>query len=110
MWTALLSSWLLASVAHADPKDDARRHFAAGLEAAAGADYRRAIQEFLLAQAAFPHPSTVYNIAKAYADSGDNDLAVEYYRRYQQLVPSQSDAIEPIIQSLSAPPPSAVVT
>ncbi|MEO0602397.1 MAG: TonB-dependent receptor [Myxococcota bacterium] len=110
MWTALLSSWLLASVAHADPKDDARRHFAAGLEAAAGADYRRAIQEFLLAQAAFPHPSTVYNIAKAYADSGDNDLAVEYYRRYQQLVPSQADAIEPIIQSLSAPPPSAVVT
>ncbi len=108
MWTALLSSWLLASVAHADPKDDARRHFASGLEAAAGADYRRAIQEFLLAQAAFPHPSTVYNIAKAYADSGDNDLAVEYYKRYQELVPEQADAVAPIIAALTAPPPATV--
>jgi len=108
MWTALLSSWLLTSVAHADPKDDARRHFAAGLEAASGADYRRAIQEFLLAQAAFPHPATVYNIAKAYADSGDNELAVEYYRRYQELVPDQADAVAPIIAALTAPPVAPV--
>ncbi|MEN0068309.1 MAG: TonB-dependent receptor [Myxococcota bacterium] len=105
MWTALLSSWLLMSVAHADPKDDARRHFAAGLQAASDQNYAEAIQQFLAAQRAFPHPSTVYNIAKAYADSGDNDKAVEYYQRYQQLVPEQADAIAPIIAALTAPPP-----
>src|SRR5688572_10722471 len=78
---ACLASWW-PTTALADPKDDARRHFAAGLAAASAGDYEIALQRFLAAQAAYPHPATLYNIARSYSDLNDTANALTYYRLY----------------------------
>ena len=69
--------------AHADPKDDARRHFIAGLDAAKRQEFQAALDEFLLAQAAFPHPATAFNIAKSYTDLQTYAQPIRWSRAYQ---------------------------
>ncbi|MEZ4239922.1 MAG: TonB-dependent receptor [Myxococcota bacterium] len=99
--------------AHADPRDDARRHFATALDAVGRGDYDLAIAEFKAANEAFPLPQTLYNIGKAYADSGDLDNALSYYRQFRAAAPDSASLIDPIIANLerrvaanAAPPPS----
>jgi hypothetical protein len=46
----LLLLLAMGGVAQAEPRDDARRHFAAGLQAAKTGDYQGALDEFLAAQ------------------------------------------------------------
>ncbi len=92
----------LSLPAHADPKDDARRHFAAGLEAARSGEYEVALQRFLAAQNAYPHPATLYNIARAYADMEDLENALAYYRLYQDAAPDKAADVDPVIQVLEA--------
>lgn len=88
--------------AFADPKDDARRHFVAGLGYAEKKDYQAALDEFLLAQEAWPHPSTLYNIARSYADLGDLDKALEYYRLFADAAPERKEDVAPVIAVLEA--------
>ncbi|MEQ1568230.1 MAG: TonB-dependent receptor [Myxococcota bacterium] len=90
------------TIAHADPKDDARRHFAAGLEAAKAGDYEIALQRFLAAQDAWPHPATLYNIAKAYTDLDDLPNALAYYRMYSDADPEHAADVQPVIAVLEA--------
>ena len=92
----------LSTPAFADPKDDARRHFAAGLEAARQGEYEVALQRFLAAQNAYPHPATLYNIARAYADMEDLENALAYYRLYQDAAPEKAADVDPVIQVLEA--------
>lgn len=99
--TVLLAG-LMSREAHADPKDDARRHFLAGLEAAAKQDYQTALAEFLEAQSSWPHPATAYNIARSYADLQNYPEAVAWYRLYQEMAPEKADAVEPEIAALEA--------
>lgn len=98
----VLMAGLLSRDALADPKDDARRHFVAGLEAAARQDYQTALQEFLEAQASWPHPATAFNIARSYADLQNYPEAVSWYRRYQEMAPDKADSVEPAIAALEA--------
>lgn len=93
---------LVATPAHADPKDDARRHFAAGLAAAQEGDYEIALQRFLAAQEAFPHPATLFNIARSYSDLDDLQNALTYYRLYRDAAPDKAPEIDPVIQVLEA--------
>lgn len=93
---------LLPSIAHADPKDDARRHFAAGLQAAQGENFEVALQRFLAAQQAFPHPATLYNIAKSYTDLDDLPNALTYYRLFRDASPQAAGEVDPIIAVLEA--------
>ncbi|MCB9675711.1 MAG: TonB-dependent receptor [Alphaproteobacteria bacterium] len=93
---------LLPATALADPKDDARRHFGAGLEAAQRGEYEIALQRFLAAQNAYPHPATLYNIARAYADMEDLENALAYYRLYQDAAPDKAADVDPVIQVLEA--------
>jgi len=100
----LLSVLLLAlSVqALAEPKDDARRHFRAGLSAAADGDFDIALQRFLAAQEAFPHPATLYNIAQTYLDLDDPRNALTYFRQYRDQEAEKQAQIDPMIQVLEA--------
>ena len=105
---ALLSGIPLA---HAEPKDDARRHFQAGLLAAQNHEYQRALEEFLAAQSAWPHPSSLYNIGRSYADLGDLPNAISYYELYRAAAPDRAADVEPLIavyrarlQQAAAPP------
>ena len=101
--SALVAACLLASnVAHADPKDDARRHFGAGLEAARTGNFEVALQRFLAAQEAYPHPSMLYNIAKAYTDLDDLPNALAYYRLFRDASPERAADVDPIITVLEA--------
>lgn len=81
----------------ADPRDDARRHFASGLSAAANNDYRTAADEFLAAYGAIPHGASAFNIARAFEDLDEFDDALFWYRKFQEHLPDRaSEADGPI--------------
>jgi outer membrane cobalamin receptor len=102
-WSVLgLVMLFWSTPAWADPKDDARRHFAAGLKAAQEGDYEIALQRFLAAQEAWPHPATLYNIAKAYTDLEDLPNALIYYRLYRDAAPEKAADVDPIVAVLEA--------
>lgn len=97
-----LGGLTVATLAHAEPKDDARRHFRSGLEAVQAEDYDLALQHFLAAQEAYPHPSTLYNIARVYADMGDLSNALQYYRLYRDEQVEDGIDVDPVIQAIEA--------
>lgn len=101
-WGIALVLLLAAPAAWAEPKDDARRHFVAGLEAAAQGDYQTALDRFLAAQAAYPHPATLYNIARSYTDLGDYEKALEYFRLYRDAAPEKAADVDPVIAVVEA--------
>ncbi len=92
----------LPLTAIADPKDDARRHFAAGLASAQEGDFEIALQRFLAAQEAYPHSATLYNIAKAYQDLDDDVNALTYYRLYREAKPDSAKSVDPVIAAMEA--------
>lgn len=97
-----LALLLVAAPAFADPRDDARRHFAAGLEAARGGDYELALERFEAAQAAYPHPATLYNIARSQQDLGRDAEALDTYRLVAAADPTRAEEVAPIIAVLEA--------
>ncbi len=96
-----LALWL-PTTAWADPRDDARRHFTAGLEAAQEGEYEVALQHFFAAQDAFPHPATLFNIARAYYDLGDLPNALTYFRLFQDADPTKAGDVAPTIAAIEA--------
>lgn len=98
----LLLGLLVPSIASAAPKDDARRHFVAGYEAAQAKDFDTALEEFLIAQELYPRPAGYYNIARAYADLGNVPAAIENYRLFQSAAPDKADEVAPLIAVLEA--------
>ena len=92
----------MLQTAQAEPKDDARRHFLAGLSYAQQQNYEEALAEFLKAQEAWPHPNTLYNIAKSYADLGNIEKSLEYYRLYRSAAPDKAGDVDPVIAVLEA--------
>lgn len=92
----------LSGVAEAAPKDDARRYFIAGLQAAQAQEYQTALDNFLRAQAAYPHPATLYNIARAYTDLGDLEQAISYYELFAAADPEKAEDVAPVVDVLRA--------
>ncbi len=93
---------LVPTVAFADPKDDARRHFVEGLESAKARQYEVALQHFLAAQEAYPHPSTLYNIARTYQDLDDLTNALSYYKLFADAAPDKAGDVTPVIAVIEA--------
>jgi hypothetical protein len=61
---------LSTGAALADARTEARSHFKKGMDAIANGRYEDGIVELKRANEILPHPSVVYNIARAYAESG----------------------------------------
>ncbi len=101
-WIALAVASLSTSVAVAGEKEEARRHFRAGMEAMKAGDYDRAVVELKAADEILHHPNVTYNIARAYAESGDLPSAIEYYRRYLAENPPDKDDVEVVVKTLEA--------
>lgn len=99
---ALALALALPRAAWADPKDDARRHFLEGLDAARAGQYEVALQHFLAAQEQYPHPSTLYNIARAYQDLDDLPNALAYYRLFRDAAPDKAADVTPVIAVIEA--------
>ncbi len=98
----VLLGLLLSTAAHAEPKDDARRHFRAGLAAVEAQDYDTALQHFLAAQEAYPHHATLYNIARVYGDMGDLSNALQFYRLYRDEAIEGAIDVDPVISAIEA--------
>ena len=100
---ALLALALLApGTAHAEPRDEAKRLFLAGLENAREGRYEVALEQFLEAQDIYPHPATVYNIARAYYDMGQLEESLGWFELYQASAPDKADEVAPLIASVNA--------
>ncbi len=98
----VLGLLLVASPAVAGEKEEARRHFKAGMEAIANGQYEKGIAELKAAYEIVPHPNVLYNIARAYAESGDLESAVGAYRKYLAENPPDKDEVEAVVRSLEA--------
>lgn len=97
---AVLALLLTSRGAWADAKDDARRHFLAGLAAAQEKRYQEALDEFLEAQSLYPHPATVFNIARSYSDLQNWEMALEYYRIYLDMAPEKRAELAPTVAAI----------
>lgn len=102
---------LIATPAHAAPKDEARRAFNDGLELIAAGDYLAGIEQFEKAYALVPHPAVLYNIGRAYADAGLYAEAIETFELYVATEPIDRAEVEGFIATLQSriavyePPP-----
>src|SRR5688572_2817569 len=86
LW-ALALTIVLASTAHADVRTEARRHFRAGMALISQGHVDKNIRELEAAYEILPHPNVLYNIARAYAESGRYNEAVGYFERYIESDP-----------------------
>jgi iron complex outermembrane receptor protein len=97
----LLGIVLLSSRgARADERTEARAHFKKGMAAIAEGKYDVGIEELKSAYDILPHPNVLYNIARAYVDTGDLDNAVLYYNRYLEGAPKDRDEVAQIVSGL----------
>ena len=99
---ALGLALLAPSVAHAAPKDEARRAFNEGLELIAAGDYLGGIDKFQKAYDLVPHPAVLYNIGRAYADAGLYPEAIETFELYLATEPIDRSEVEGFIATLQA--------
>jgi outer membrane receptor for ferrienterochelin and colicin len=99
---ALLGLSLSARVAHAGEKEEARRHYKAGMEAIQNGQYDKGVEELKAAYDILPHPNVLYNIARAYAESGDLEKALETYRQYLTFNPPDKDEVEGVVRAIEA--------
>jgi outer membrane receptor for ferrienterochelin and colicin len=98
-FAALLTS---ATGALADARTEARGHFKKGMEAITNGRYEDGVAELKRAYEILPHPNVLYNIARAYAEAGDLENSVLYYRRYLDGNPSDRDEVAQIVGNLEA--------
>src|SRR6516225_10629744 len=99
----LLGAILLsASGALADARTEAKAHFKKGMAAIAEGKYEEGISELQRAYEILPHPNVLYNIARAYAESGDLEGAVANYKKYLEGNPPDRDEVSQIVANLEA--------
>ncbi len=97
---ALGAVLLLSRGAAADERTEARAHFKKGMAAIAEGHYDVGIEELKSAYDILPHPNVLYNIARAYVDTGDLDNAVAYYKKYLEGAPKDRDEVAIVVQNL----------
>lgn len=86
--------------ARADERTEARAHFKKGMAAIAEGHYDVGIEELKSAYDILPHPNVLYNIARAYVDTGDLEDAIAYYRKYLEGDPKDRDEVAQMVANL----------
>ncbi len=92
----------VARPAFADARTEARAHFKKGMEAISAGKYEDGVAELQKAYALLPHPNVLYNIARAYAEAGELEKAVEYFKKYVEGNPPDKEEAQAIITNLEA--------
>jgi tetratricopeptide (TPR) repeat protein len=89
-----IGRWLLAALialgaatAHADNRDDAKKHFQAGKRHHDAGEWDAALGDYLQAYQLDPSPAFLFNIGQVYRLKGDRDKALDYYQRYLEAAP-----------------------
>lgn len=93
---------LLARPALADARSEARAHFKRGMDAISAGKYDDGISELEKAYQILPHPNVLYNIGRAYAESGDLEKALEYFKKYLDTNPPDSEETQATVKTLEA--------
>lgn len=104
-----------APSASADARTEARAHFKKGMDAIAAGRFDEGIPELEKAYEILPHPNVLYNIARAHAEAGNLEKAIDYYKRYLETNPPDKDETQAVLKGLEArlkkpepePPPPA---
>ncbi|MFO0660904.1 MAG: tetratricopeptide repeat protein [Polyangiaceae bacterium] len=105
-WKALLGVMVAAGVlgasapAWADARTEARKHFKAGMDLLARGSYDKGVEELKKAYEILPHPNVLYNIGRAYAESGDLENAIAAYKQYLAESPQDADDVSKIVAQL----------
>ena len=86
----------------ADPRTDARRHFARGMELIAEGKQLEGIEALEQAYRILPHPNVMYNIARAWLDAGYYDEAIESFRIYLESDPPDREEVLQMIRDIRA--------
>ena len=98
----LLFAALGGSVAQADVRTEARRHFRHGMQLIQDGSLEEGIAELRVAYDTLPHPNVLYNIARAYADAQEYENALEYFERYLASDPPDREEVQDIIRAVEA--------
>jgi outer membrane receptor for ferrienterochelin and colicin len=93
---------LSASGAFADERTEAKAHFKKGMQSIAEGKYEEGISELQRAYEIKPHPNVLYNIARAYAESGDLEGAVANYQKYLDGNPPDKDEVAQVLTALQS--------
>lgn len=86
--------------AFADARAEARAHFKAGMAAIAAKDYDRGISELEAAYAILPHPNVLFNVARAHAEAGHDERALEAYKKYLEGDPADREDVQKLVTAL----------
>lgn len=98
---ALVGLLALAPVAaFADTRADARRYFQQGMALIDQGKQREGIEYLKKAYALRPHPSVLFNIGRAYAAAGAVDPAIDFFERYLEADPTDSDRVSATLRDL----------
>jgi iron complex outermembrane receptor protein len=90
----------LPTRAVADTRADARRYFQQGMALIDEGKIVEGIDLLKKAHAIRPHPSVLFNIARAYVSGGDVDQALEYFERYLDTEPPDAQRVQATITDL----------
>lgn len=108
MWRTLAAALLAVMLvlqstsALADARTEARSHFKKGMDSITAGKYDEGISELQKAYQILPHPNVLYNIARAYAEAGDLEEAVTYFRKYLEGNPPDREEASQILKNLEA--------
>lgn len=86
----------------ADARTEARAYFKKGMEAISAGKYEEGVSSLEKAYAILPHPNVLYNIARARAEAGNLEMAVEDFKKYLETNPTDKDETLAIIKGLEA--------
>jgi outer membrane receptor protein involved in Fe transport len=99
---ALLALCLCATEALADARLEARRHFRNGMSLIEQKQYDEGISELEAAYAIKPHPSVLFNIARAYQEAGRLEEALDTYKRYLASNPPDAGNVQAQVTRLES--------
>jgi len=89
-----------AEEARADVRTDARGHFRNGMALIQEGRLEQGVQELETAYDLLPHPNVLYNIARAYAEAGQYERAIEFYERYLDTDPPDREEVDLFVKAL----------
>lgn len=81
-------------------RTEARRYFRQGMALIAAGQLDRGIARLQQAYETLPHPNVLYNIARAYAEAGRYEEAIEYFQRYLDSDPPDREEVEGFIAAM----------
>ena len=98
----VVAGLVLTSTASADVRTEARRHFRRGMQLIESGEVDAGIRELELAYETLPHPNVLYNIGRAYTETGRYEEALEYFERYLDADPPDREEVEGFVTALRA--------